>query len=103
LQDKDSNRVETFNSVISKCTGEKRINFGLRGSYETRCNAAVVAFNSGEAISRLSDILISKPGEIALNLEKKKKAAHKLHVSLKTIDSTLWKMCSHRHRLSSAG
>lgn len=29
LQDKDSNRVETFNSVISKCTGEKRINFGL--------------------------------------------------------------------------
>jgi len=74
LQDKDSNRVETFNSVISKCTGGKRINFGLRGSYETRCNAAVVAFNSGEAISRLSDILGSKPGEIAVDLEKKKKS-----------------------------
>ncbi|XP_071579401.1 uncharacterized protein [Temnothorax nylanderi] len=73
LQDKDSNRVETFNSVISKCTGGKRINFGLRGSYEARCNAAVVAFNTNEPISRLSYVLGTKPGEIAEQLENKKK------------------------------
>ena len=73
LQDKDSNRVETFNSVISKCTGGKRTNFGLRGSYETRCNAAVVAFNTGKPISNISYILGTKPGEIAVQFENKKK------------------------------
>lgn len=75
LYDKDSNRVETFNSVISKCIGGKRINYGLRGSYEARCNAAVVAFNTGEAISRLSNALGVKAGENAINLEEENKAA----------------------------
>lgn len=83
LEDKDSNRVETFNSVISKCTGGKRINFGLRGSYETRCNAAVVAFNSAEPISRLSYALGTEPGEIATQLESNKKKVRKLHVAQK--------------------
>lgn len=73
LQDKDSNRVETFNSVISKCIGGKRINYGLRGSYEARCNAAVVAFNTGNAISRLSEALNTKPGINAVYLETAKK------------------------------
>lgn len=73
MQDKDSNRVEIFNSVISKCIGGKRINFGLRGSYETRCNAAVVAFNTGNAISYLSYALGTKPGQIVANLENTKK------------------------------
>lgn len=74
LQDKDSNRVETFNSVISKCIGGKRVNYGLRGSYEARCNAAVVAFNTGNPISSLSEYLQTKPGENAVNLEEMKKA-----------------------------
>lgn len=73
LQNMDSNRVETFNSVISKYTGGKRVNFGLRGSYEARCNAAVVNFNSHEPISRLSCAIGSKPGEIAIQLENRKK------------------------------
>ncbi|XP_070151996.1 LOW QUALITY PROTEIN: uncharacterized protein [Polyergus mexicanus] len=73
LQNKDSNRVETFNSVISKCIGGKRINFGLRGSYETCCNAAVVTFNIGKPISHLSYVLGTKPAEIATQLETNKK------------------------------
>jgi len=73
LQNKDSNRVETFNSVISKYIGGKRINFSLRGSYESRCNAAVVAFNTGKSISHLSYILETKPGEIPSQLENEKK------------------------------
>jgi len=73
LQDKDSNRVETFNSVISKCIGGKRINFGVRGSYQTRCTAAV-AYNTGEPISRLRYTLGTKLGEIAVKLENKIKS-----------------------------
>jgi len=69
LQNKDSNRVETFNSIISKCIGGKKINFGLRGSYKARCNAAVVAFNTGRPISHLSYTLGTKPGKVAVELE----------------------------------
>lgn len=35
LQNEESNRVETFNFIILKYIGGKRINFDLRGSYET--------------------------------------------------------------------
>lgn len=77
LQNKNSNRIETFNSVIAKCTGGKRVNYGLRGSYETRCNAAAVTFNTGKPISHLSNVLGTKLGEIAVHLEDKKKiSAH---------------------------
>ncbi|XP_077277491.1 uncharacterized protein LOC143905775 [Temnothorax americanus] len=73
LLDKDSNRVETFNSVISKCIGGKRINYGLKGSYEARCNAAVVSFNTDEPLRFLSNAVGTKPGQTALNLEERKK------------------------------
>ncbi|KYN13627.1 hypothetical protein ALC57_14179 [Trachymyrmex cornetzi] len=75
LQNKDSNRVGTFKSVISKCIGGKRINFGLRGSYQTRCYAAVVTFNTGKPISCLSNILKTKPGKVAVEFENKKRHA----------------------------
>lgn len=73
LQNKDSNIVETVNAVITKCTGRKRINFGLRGSYTACCNAAIVAFNTQQPITRLCYAVGSKPGEITVHLENKKK------------------------------
>lgn len=51
----------------------KKINFGLRGSYQTRCNAAVVSFNTSEPISRLCNVLEKKPGEITVQFESNKK------------------------------
>lgn len=90
LQNKDSNRVETFNSVISKCIGGKRINFGLRGSYQTRCYAAVVAFNTSEPISCLSNILGTKPGKIAVEFENKKRHAQTAYGTKKR--SMVWKV-----------
>ena len=53
----------------------KRINFDLRGSYKTRCNAAVVAFNTGKPISHISYNLVTKPWEIAAQLENNKKVS----------------------------
>ncbi|KAF5307214.1 hypothetical protein FQR65_LT00730 [Abscondita terminalis] len=46
IEDVDSNVVEHFNSVVAKHIGGKRINFSLRGSYQARCAAAVVRFNT---------------------------------------------------------
>lgn len=87
LQDKDSNRVETFNSVISKHTGGKRVNYGLKGSYEARCNAAVVSFNTSEPLSRLSDALGTKPGQNALIFEEKKRKYERKNYPTKNITS----------------
>ena len=45
LHDVDNNLTEHFNSILNKFLGEKRINFSLSGSYETRCFAAALEFN----------------------------------------------------------
>ncbi|KOB67837.1 hypothetical protein OBRU01_19203 [Operophtera brumata] len=53
VYDVNSNRVECFNSVIAKLVGGKRINFSLRQTYQTRCNAAVVSFNTRKPVYTL--------------------------------------------------
>ncbi|KAL4132476.1 hypothetical protein QTP88_009617 [Uroleucon formosanum] len=44
----NNNSVETYNSVVAKYVGGKRVNFSLRGSYNARCNIAVSAYNYGQ-------------------------------------------------------
>lgn len=51
IHDIDSNTVERYNSIVAKLVGEKRINFSKRGSYQTKCHAAVVSFNTHKVIS----------------------------------------------------
>lgn len=46
IEDMDSNVVESFNSVIAKLIGGKRINFALRRSYTGRCALATVTKNT---------------------------------------------------------
>ncbi|RVE52850.1 hypothetical protein evm_002507 [Chilo suppressalis] len=53
IHDVDSNLVERFNSIVAKLAGGKRTNLSLRGSYQTRCQAAIVSFNSHKMMSRL--------------------------------------------------
>lgn len=42
----DNNLAEHYNSVVCKFVGGKRVNYSLRGSYQTRCEAAALSFNS---------------------------------------------------------
>ncbi|KAL4717055.1 hypothetical protein ACJJTC_016942 [Scirpophaga incertulas] len=51
IHDVDNNTVERYNSIVAKIVGGKRINFSKRGSYQTRCHAAVVSFNTHKVIS----------------------------------------------------
>ncbi|KAK5642243.1 hypothetical protein RI129_008410 [Pyrocoelia pectoralis] len=48
LYDVDNNSVESFNPVVNKFVGGKRINFSLRGLYQDRCFAATVNYNNKE-------------------------------------------------------
>lgn len=48
----NNNCVEGYNSLVAKFVGGKRINFSLRGSYQTRCSAAVISHNSGPFLMR---------------------------------------------------
>ncbi|KAL4104090.1 hypothetical protein QTP88_019403 [Uroleucon formosanum] len=43
----NNNCGEAYNSVIAKYVGGKRVNYSLRGSYKTRCNATVISYNYG--------------------------------------------------------
>ncbi|KAK4882653.1 hypothetical protein RN001_005972 [Aquatica leii] len=77
LHDVDTNAAETYNSIIAKFVGGKRINFSLKGSYETRCIAAAISYNTYGDFIRviLSELSKDAPG---LHLEtfctKRKKA-----------------------------
>ncbi|KAL4084111.1 hypothetical protein QTP88_027946 [Uroleucon formosanum] len=42
-----NNATESYNSILAKFIGGKRVNFSLRGSYNLRCNAAVTFYNAG--------------------------------------------------------
>lgn len=41
-----NNPAEQFNSIIAKFLGGKRVNYALRGTYESRCYNAVTTYNS---------------------------------------------------------
>lgn len=43
----NNNAAESYNSILAKFVGGKRVNLCLRGSYALRCNAAVAAYNVG--------------------------------------------------------
>lgn len=59
--DVDSNIAETFNSVIAKYVGGKRINFTLRNSYQERCSAAAISFNTKTPITAVNRFIFKKP------------------------------------------
>ncbi|XP_076544259.1 uncharacterized protein LOC143305275 [Osmia lignaria lignaria] len=67
----NNNAVESFNNIIVKFIGGKRINFGLKGSYQGRVSAAVLHFNSRESFSRLSTAMNKEPTAIVQNMEQR--------------------------------
>ncbi|GBP21564.1 hypothetical protein EVAR_9749_1 [Eumeta japonica] len=75
LENVDTNTVERLNSVIAKFVGGKRINWSLRRSYQSRCSAAVVAFNTKRPIYTLhKKILGTSPrGNLKKTQEKRDK------------------------------
>lgn len=74
LIDVTSNYVEHFNSIVAKFVGGKRINFALSGSYQGRCTAAVVQYNSGQAHYKFHKAVYkSSPGTFAKSNQIKRK------------------------------
>ncbi|CAG4957937.1 unnamed protein product [Parnassius apollo] len=59
--DVDSNPAETFNSVIAKYVGGKRINYTQRNSYQERCVAAAISFNTKRPIYTIYKRIFGKP------------------------------------------
>lgn len=54
LEKVNSNIVEQFHAIIAKFVGGKRINFSQKRSYQTRCQGAVISFNSNRIHSLVS-------------------------------------------------
>ncbi|XP_043263650.1 uncharacterized protein LOC122403914 [Colletes gigas] len=74
----NNNAVESFNNIVAKFIGGKRINFGRRGSYQGRVSAAVVQFNTKEAFSKVSTAMNKQPTAIAKRMEERRKHAAKM-------------------------
>lgn len=73
MHNSDSNRVESFNSIIAKFVGGKRINFSLRRGYDARCNAAVVSFNTKRPLTTLHRAILGRsPRSLVKKLEEKR-------------------------------
>lgn len=47
-----NNTVETYNSIVAKFVGGKRVNFACRGSYQARCEAAAASYNTKGELHR---------------------------------------------------
>lgn len=63
IVDVDNNICEQFNSLINKYIGGKRINLSQRNAYNTRIEAAVVAFNSKQYLRAINTHITKKsPG-----------------------------------------
>jgi len=60
LQDVDSNIGESFNSIIAKFIGGKRINYALKNAYYTRCMLATISKNNKRSIYSLHKALYKK-------------------------------------------
>ena len=72
LYNANNNAVEELNSIIAKHVGGKRINFSLKGSYQTRCNMSVVSHNTKQKYRKIYKVLCdNSPGRFCKKRESK--------------------------------
>lgn len=65
IEDVTNNLCEQFNSVINKHIGGKRINFSQGRNFETRIEAAVIAYNSKKFLRTVhKKCLMISPGKL---------------------------------------
>lgn len=69
LHDVDTNSAESYNSVIAKFVGGKRLNFSLKGSYEMRCRAAAISYNTNGNFIRATLERLDPNGTTGLYLD----------------------------------
>jgi len=67
-----NNPAESFNSIICKEIGGKRINFGKRGSYNARIAGAVVQYNTQQVLTQVHQSMRKTVPSIVENLEKRR-------------------------------
>ncbi|KMQ85131.1 hypothetical protein RF55_16498 [Lasius niger] len=67
-----NNPAESFNSIICKEIGGKRINFGNRGSYNARIAGAVVQYNTQQVLTQVHKSICNNVPPIVDTLEKRR-------------------------------
>lgn len=71
INDCDNNAVEQFNSIIAKFVNGKRTNLVQRRTYQSRCAAAFVAFNTKMPLYNLQKNILGKSPKTKLKSLKK--------------------------------
>ena len=68
-----NNYVESFNAIVAKMVGGKRINHGMKDSYQVRVNAAVVQYNTQFLLTKMHENCGYNPSNITMLMEEKSK------------------------------
>lgn len=71
LYNVDTNTVEQFNSIICKHIGGKRINYCSRRSFQARCEASAVEWNTKHFVSILSQSLTGRMPALTKKIEER--------------------------------
>ncbi|XP_076398191.1 uncharacterized protein LOC143266631 [Megachile rotundata] len=76
----NNNPVESFNNILAKYIGGKRLNFSQSGSYTARCAAAVLQYNTKEPLSRLNRAMKKRPPPVLSDMEIRRKKKNEKNV-----------------------
>ncbi|KAJ8673527.1 hypothetical protein QAD02_005437 [Eretmocerus hayati] len=74
LCNETNNPVESFNSIIAKLLGGKRVNYSARESYTLRVHAAVVQFNDQSLLSSIIETGGYNKSEVSNAMENRQRA-----------------------------
>ncbi|XP_076545845.1 uncharacterized protein LOC117609781 [Osmia lignaria lignaria] len=72
LMNVTNNPAETFNSIICKEIGGKRINFGARGSYNARVAGAVTQYNTQQVLTEMHKNMCKTVPPLVKRLEERR-------------------------------
>ncbi|KAF5304963.1 hypothetical protein FQA39_LY09437 [Lamprigera yunnana] len=88
LQDVDINCAETYNSVVAKFVEGKRVKT-LKSSYQTRCMAAAISYNSsGDFVEKILERI--DESSVAIYLEKHSATKRRTQAALRKKDKSLF-------------
>lgn len=96
----NNNLAEAFNSLVAKVNAGKRLNLGMRGSFQGRCAAAVLQYNTHNMLTKFheTDGKIPPATVVALEARRQRKVANNAHIRQRTKAAALAPQETTRHQ-----
>lgn len=94
----NNNPAEIFNAIVCKFIGGKRLNLGMRGSFQGRCAGAVLQYNTQSALSRMHISEGLKPHSTITDLEVRRQRKVQNNARIRQIQQAAGPPRSRKHQ-----